>query len=60
MNVLVIYTDQQQRRTMGACGNPVVKTPNLDRLAAESAVFEGALCAQPVCVPSRCSFFTGL
>ena len=60
MNVLVFFTDQQQRRTTGAYGNDVVRTPNLDRLAERGTVFENGVCAQPVCTPSRCSLFSGV
>lgn len=60
MNVLFILTDQQQRCTMAAYGNDTVVTPNLDRLAAQSVVFEHAVCPQPLCVPSRCSIFSGV
>lgn len=46
---------------MGHMGNPAAKTPFLDRFATEEAVsFRNAFCQNPVCVPSRCSFFTGL
>jgi len=60
MKVLIIYTDQQQRRTMGTYGNEVVQTPDLNRFAQEATVFENGVCAQPVCVPSRCSTFSGV
>ncbi len=61
-NLLFIFTDQQRRETLGAYPGtpPQVRTPNLDRLAAESAVFNRAYCAQPVCTPSRSSLLTGL
>jgi len=58
-NVLLIITDQQQAGMMSCTGNPWVKTPNLDRLAADGARFEKAYCANPVCIPSRFSLFTG-
>lgn len=46
---------------MGHLGNPSSQTPYLDRMAATDAVsFRRAFCQNPVCVPSRCSFFTGL
>lgn len=46
---------------MGHMGNPAASTPFLDRFASEEAVsFGQAFCQNPVCVPSRCSFFTGL
>ncbi len=45
---------------MGCAGHPVVKTPNLDRLAKQGALFESAYCPSPLCGPSRMSFLTGL
>lgn len=58
-NILFIMTDQQRWDTLGANGNRLIRTPNLDRLAAESANFERAFVQAPVCVPSRVTFFTG-
>ena len=51
--------DQQRYDTLGCYGNKWVKTPNLDRLAAEGVLFERAYCQSPVCAPSRGSFLTG-
>jgi len=59
-NVLIIMTDQFNRRVLGCMGNEVVKTPNIDRLAAEGALFRWGYCNAPVCGPSRYSMFTGL
>jgi arylsulfatase len=58
-NILFIMTDQQRWDCVGANGNKIIKTPNLDRLAARGANFTHAFVASPVCVPSRVSFFTG-
>jgi len=58
-NILLIITDQQQANDMSCTGNPWVKTPNLDRLAAGGIRFERAYAANPVCIPSRFSMFTG-
>ncbi len=58
-NILFIMTDQQRWDCVGANGNALIKTPNLDRLAARGANFTHAFVASPVCVPSRISFFTG-
>lgn len=59
-NILVIITDQQQVGMMSCAGNPYVKTPAIDSLAATGARFERAYCADPVCVPSRFSMLTGI
>ncbi|MCD6360997.1 MAG: sulfatase-like hydrolase/transferase [Armatimonadetes bacterium] len=59
-NLLFLYTDEQSVSTLGAYGNPVVETPNLDHLARTSTVFERAYVTQPVCTPSRSSILTGL
>jgi arylsulfatase A-like enzyme len=61
-NLLFIFTDQQRRETLGCYPGtpPQVRTPNLDRLAETSAVFDRAYCTQPTCTPSRSSLLTGL
>jgi len=59
-NLLFLYTDEQAARTMSAYGNDLIETPNLDRLARESVVFENAYVTQPVCTPSRSTILTGL
>lgn len=59
-NILWICTDQQRWDTIGALGNPHVRTPNLDRLCAEGTAFDLAFCQSPICTPSRSSFLTGL
>ena len=58
-NVLFIMLDQWRFDCLGAHGNSLIRTPNLDKLAARSANFTQACCQAPVCVPSRLSFFTG-
>jgi len=60
MNVLFIMTDQHRADHMSCSGNPVVKTPNLDRLAKEGIRFTNAFCANPMCMPNRSSIFTGV
>jgi arylsulfatase len=59
-NILWITTDQQRADTIAAMGNGVIRTPNLDRLAAEGVAFTRAYCQSAICTPSRSSFLTGL
>ena len=58
-NVLFIESDQHCAAVTGCYGDPVVRTPNLDRLAARGVVMDSAYCASPICVPSRSSLLTG-
>jgi iduronate 2-sulfatase len=58
MNVLFIAADDL-RNDLGCYGHPMVKTPNLDRLAERGLVFNHAYCQQAVCNPSRSSIMTG-
>ncbi len=58
-NILWFSTDRQRFDTLGCYGNPFVRTPNLDRLAAGGGWFEHAICQSPICSPSRASFLTG-
>ena len=59
-NILWYCTDQQRFDTIAALGNQFINTPNLDRLASESAAFTRAYCQSPICSPSRASFLTGM
>lgn len=58
-NILLLFTDQQRWDTIHAGGNPVIKTPNLDRLVREGVLFSNAFTASPVCVSARCSLIHG-
>ena len=58
-NVIVVVADQLRADHLGFAGNPVVKTPNLDRLAAAGVVFSEATVANPTCSPNRASLLTG-
>jgi len=55
-NILLLYTDQQRWDALGAAGNPEIRTPNLDRLAASGTHFSHHFVQNPVCMPSRASF----
>ncbi len=59
-NLLFIFTDEQRYDTMAAYGNRAIAMPNLNRLAAQSVVFDRTYVTQPVCTPSRSSIMTGL
>ena len=58
-NLLFIMSDEHQARALGCAGHPIVKTPNLDRLAARGTRFTNAYTNSPICVPARASFATG-
>jgi choline-sulfatase len=57
-NFLFIITDQQHAGALGCAGNPDVKTPNMDKLAARGIRFGKSYCTYPLCCPSRGSLFT--
>ena len=58
-NILIIMSDQHGAHFSGPYGHPIVRTPNVDRLAAAGVVFENAYTSCPICVPARMSFMTG-
>lgn len=58
-NVLFIICDQLRADHLGFAGNSVVRTPNIDRLAARSVVFDNAYVSNPVCMPNRSTIMTG-
>ncbi|MCH7905987.1 MAG: sulfatase [Chloroflexi bacterium] len=59
MNVIVLMNDTFRRDHMGAYGNDWIRTPNLDRLASESAVFDRAYIASYPTIPNRWDLATG-
>ncbi|MEL7466370.1 MAG: choline-sulfatase [Pseudomonadota bacterium] len=58
-NIVLIMADQLSPQFTGAYGHPLVKTPNIDALAARGARFDAAYCNAPLCAPSRFSFMSG-
>ena len=58
-NLLIILSDQHNPRVMGCAGHPLVKTPNIDALAARGTRFSSAYTNCPICVPARASLATG-
>ncbi|MEX0611705.1 MAG: sulfatase-like hydrolase/transferase [Pirellulales bacterium] len=63
-NVVLLLTDDQRADTIAALGNPIIRTPNLDTLAAEGFVFRNAYCmgstVPAVCNPSRHMLLSGM
>jgi N-acetylglucosamine-6-sulfatase len=59
-NIIFIFTDDQAPNTLGCEGNPVIRTPRLDRLAAEGMFFSRAYVPIAQCAPSRAAVLTGL
>ena len=57
-NVLIIMSDQHNKHVMGCAGDPVARTPHIDRLARDGVRFDDAYCPAPLCVPCRASFLT--
>ncbi len=59
-NIVFIMTDDQRQDAMSAYGNTVLKTPSMDRIAAEGMRFTEMFVTNSLCAPSRVSFLTGL
>ncbi|RMH49126.1 MAG: hypothetical protein D6686_08795 [Alphaproteobacteria bacterium] len=58
-NILVVLVDQMRRDALSCCGDPNLRTPHLDALAARGTMFEAAVSTFPACVPFRFSLMTG-
>ena len=58
-NILIVMVDQLAPRFLPIHGHPLVRAPNIERLAARGTVFERAYCNSPLCSPSRTAFMTG-
>ncbi len=58
-NIVLITTDQQRWDTLGCAGNGIVRTPHIDRLAAEGVYFARTYAQNPLCMPSRASLVSG-
>jgi arylsulfatase A-like enzyme len=59
-NVLFLVTDQHRADCLGCYGNGIVRTPNIDRLAATGVRFTNAFSPTPTCAPARACILTGL
>lgn len=58
-NILFMHVDQLHWQAISAYGNPYVKTPGIDRIAAEGCSFRAAYATMPQCVAARTSWYTG-
>ncbi|WP_202552369.1 sulfatase family protein [Ginsengibacter hankyongi] len=58
-NIIFILTDDQRWDALGAMGNPIIRTPNLDKLATAGILFQNAYVTTSICAVSRASILTG-
>ena len=59
-NIIFILTDDQRWDALGYAGNPIIQTPEMDKLAKEGVYFRNAMVTTPICAASRASIFSGL
>ena len=58
-NIIFLLTDDHRADLLGCYGNPMIETPNLDRLARDGVLFENSFVTSAICTPSRASIFLG-
>ena len=58
-NVLFIFSDDHACQAIGAYGSRINRTPNIDRIAREGAIFQNSFCSNAICAPSRAVILTG-
>jgi choline-sulfatase len=58
-NIIVIFSDDHALQAISAYGSPHIRTPNIDRIAAEGAIFRNTFCTNSICAPSRAVLLTG-
>ena len=58
-NIIMILSDELRADALGCFGNPIVQTPNIDRLAENGTRFSQCMVTQPTCTPSRASILSG-
>ena len=59
-NILFLFSDDHAQQAISAYGSKINKTPNIDRIAKEGAIFENNFCGNAICAPSRATVLTGL
>lgn len=59
-NIVLLVSDDQRWDAMRCAGNPIIQTPNMDRLAAQGTRFENAFSTTAICCASRASILTGM
>ena len=59
-NILFMMADQMRADVLSCAGNTAIRTPNLDKLAAEGVRFSNAFSSTPSCTPARAAILTGL
>ena len=59
MKIITVMSDEHSYQMMHFINHSILKTPNLDRLAANSIVFDSCYTPCPVCAPARASFISG-
>ena len=58
-NVVFIFSDDHATQAISAYGSKINRTPNIDRIAREGAIFRNNFCANSICGPSRATILTG-
>lgn len=58
-NIIFLLSDDQRWDALGCMGNPIIKTPSIDRLASNGTLFRNSYVTTPICCTSRASFLTG-
>src|SRR6185503_19904640 len=59
-NILFIKTDDQRKDALSIYGNPILKTPNIDRIGSEGMRLDEFFVTNSLCAPSRATFYTGV
>lgn len=58
-DIVLVMSDEHSPQFSSVYGHPIVRTPNMARLAGQGATFDAAYCASPICVPSRMALMSG-